>query len=148
MFGRYSEFFLQSDFELYNAKQKLIVTLGNLGRNENEIKEYVEAYDYFSKKKNKKKFDGSTGFRDLFVIIHNGHVLDIDSARHDLDYILGANRSFVRQWKSDVKYLKNSLANGKGFLWFRFLLLRVLSIGYIPFRWSEYQIKKMYEALR
>ena len=86
---------------------------------------------------NPSKFDGATIVKDLVDI----EELDLDAMVHDYEYLNGANRSFIKKWKADIKYIKNMERNGKGIRVFRFLMLTLLGIFFVPYCYMKYKLK-------
>ena len=56
------------------------------------------------------------------------------------EYLNGANRSFIKKWKADIRYIKNMEANGKGIRVFRFLILTLLGIFFVPYCYIKYKL--------
>ena len=56
------------------------------------------------------------------------------------EYINGANRSFIKKWNADIRYIKNMEANGKGIRVFRFFILTLLGIFFVPYCYIKYKL--------
>ena len=82
------------------------------------------------------EFDGATIVKDLVDI----EELDLDAMVHDYEYINGANRSFIKKWNADIRYIKNMEANGKGIRVFRFFILTLLGIFFVPYCYIKYKL--------
>ena len=122
-----SDFFKQDRETLAEYRYQLLMMLKYKGRNEKDINFYIEAYDFFCRFTT--KFDGATIVKDLNDLPN----LDLDAMLHDYQYLCGANKSFVRKWKSDLEYIKNMEKNGKGIRVFRLLLLTLSGILFVPY---------------
>ena len=129
-----SDFFKQDRETLAEYRYQLRMMLKYKGRNESEIDLYIEAYDFFCRFTT--KFDGATIVKDLVDI----EELDLDAMVHDYEYINGANRSFIKKWNADIRYIKNMEANGKGIRVFRFLILTLLGIFFVPYCYIKYKL--------
>lgn len=131
MFGSKNDFFLQKREALNKAFIEMTHILTLLDRDKEAIEEYREAFLFFID--NPRKFDGATIMRDLFMLKKDGNKLDIDAMLHDYEYITGANRNFIKKWNADLRYFNNMLLNGKGAQIFRFFLLMVTSVFFVPY---------------
>ena len=98
------------------------------------MEQYIIAFNYFVN--NPSKFDGVIIVKDLVDI----EELDLDAMVHDYEYLNGANRSFIKKWKADIRYIKNMEANGKGIRVFRFLILTLLGIFFVPYCYIKYKL--------
>jgi len=140
IFKSRSSFFVQYSWSLKQARINLEVALRFLGRSKTEVNQYLIAFDYFVI--NPKKFDGATIVRDLYMLrswTGQKYVkLSPDAMLHDYEYIMGANRSFTKKWKSDCKYFRNLLLNGKGVCWGRWLGLTIISPIYVPYKYIKH----------
>lgn len=129
MFGSKNKFFYQDVKTLSKLRYKLITLLKIKGRKRSEIKDYLKAYTYFII--NPSKFDGATIVKDLVDVRNGKYYLDADAMLHDYEYIVGANRNYIKKWKSDYKYVfVNMERNGKGVRVTRFLILTILGSFY------------------
>lgn len=135
MFGSRNNFFRQSISELRAAKSHLIELLNIKRRNKQAVKDYLEAFDYFVA--NPDDYDGATIVKDLVDIRTSKGYLDIDAMLHDYEYIHGANISFVKKWKSDMKYLKNMERNGKGIRIPRMAFLTIAGVVFVSYKWLK-----------
>ena len=95
------------------------------------------------------KFDGenwyyapSFVYTKDYVLEKDGNIeeLDLDAMVHDYEYINGANRNFIKKWNADIRYIKNMEANGKGIRVFRFLILTLLGIFFVPYCYIKYKL--------
>lgn len=132
MLGSKNNFFEQKLNILKKVKVDLVSMLKMKGRSHNDIGEYLNAFDYFIL--NPKKYDGATIVKDLVDIRIGSRYLDLDAMLHDYEYIVGANRSFHKKWKSDVRYIKGMELNGKGIRIPRLILLTILGIIFVPYK--------------
>ena len=135
--------FWSRDYTFYNDKETLEkyrkylkVILYIKGRDIKDIQEYLNAYNYFIT--HPSEFDGATIVKDL---VDFGE-LDLDAMLHDYEYINGANRSFIKKWNADIKYIKNMERNGKGIRVFRLFLLTIIGIIFVPYCYFKYKIIK------
>lgn len=149
--GSRNDFFENTPEKLAIARESLIALLTLKGRGVNDTEEYLEAYDWFCanpKTKGVPNYDGATVVKDLVDIRFEWGYLDADAMKHDYDYIVNrANTSWIRQWKADMKYIKNMEKNGKGIRVFRFLLLRFIGVFFIPYTYLKYSIKRWLKEL-
>lgn len=123
-----SDFFKQDRETLAEKRNEVVLLLKFKGLNSHEIDEFTDAYDFFCKFTT--KFDGATFVKDL----HDLPNLDLDAMYHDFQYIFeGANRNFIKKFKSDLKYIKNMEKNGKGIRVTRFILLTLSGILFVPY---------------
>lgn len=136
MFWSRDETFFESKIELSILRLKIQKFLKIKNRSHDDIELYLSAFDYFRKYPD--KFDGATIVKDLVDIGE----LDLDAMAHDYEYLMGANRSFVKKWKADYRYIQNMEKNGKGIRVFRLFLLTVIGILFVPYCWIKYQIKR------
>ena len=134
MFGSSNYTFYQSKFELANLREKVRNYLRLKDRKEAEIQDYLNAFDYFVV--NYDKFDGATIVKDLEDL----KGIDLDAMVHDYDYLHGANKNFIRKWNADIRYIKNMEANGKGIRVFRFFILTLLGIFFVPYCYIKYKL--------
>jgi len=142
MLGSKNDFF-KTDFSfLCQAKKDLIEGLRRLHRSEKDIKEYIDAFDFFIR--NPDKFDGATIVRDLYLLRYKYEgkylKLDADAMLHDYEYIIGANRDFKKKFKSDIKYFNNMLKNGKGVQLIRLVLLQTIAQLYVPYNYIKQKL--------
>lgn len=133
MFWSRDDTFFESKIELSILRLKIQKLLKIKNRSHQDIELYLSAFDYF--RKYPEKFDGATIVKDLVDIGE----LDLDAMVHDYEYLMGANRSFVKKWKADIKYIKNMEKNGKGIRVFRLFLLTIIGILFVPYCWIKYQ---------
>ena len=133
--------FWSRDYTFYNDKETLEkyrkylkVLLYIKGRDIKDIQEYLNAYNYFIT--HPSEFDGATIVKDL---VDFGE-LDLDAMVHDYEYLHGANRNFIKKWNADIRYIKNMEANGKGIRVFRFLILTLLGIFFVPYCYIKYKL--------
>lgn len=122
-----SEYFLKSDSELSYDRGNVINLLNIKGRNNKDIDLYLDAYDFFCVYK--KKFDGATIVKDLCDLPY----LDLDAVVHDYECLIGANRNYIKWFKSAWRYFENMRKNGKGNQTFRFVLLLIVGIIFVPY---------------
>ena len=131
--------FWSKDNTFYKSKEELqyllndIIKILTIKKNKN-IEQYIIAFNYFVN--NPSKFDGATIVKDLVDIGE----LDLDAMVHDYEYINGANRNFIKKWNADIRYIKNMEANGKGIRVFRFLILTLLGIFFVPYCYIKYKL--------
>ena len=132
--------FWSKDNTFYKSKEELqyllndIIKILTIKKNKN-IEQYIIAFNYFVN--NPSKFDGATIVKDLVDI----EELDLDAMVHDYEYLNGANRSFIKKWNADIRYIKNMEANGKGIRVVRFILLTIAGIGTIPYSYFKHLFK-------
>ena len=135
-----SVFFKQDRETLAEYRYQLRMMLKYKGRNESEIDLYIEAYDFFCRFTT--KFDGATIVKDLCDLPK----LDADAMVHDYECLIGANRNFIKWFKSSWKYFENMRKNGKGNQIFRFVLVCLAGLIFVPycalFTKKYYPIKK------
>jgi hypothetical protein len=123
-----NDFFKKDKYQLLSLKMEVYKLLFIKRRNHKEILEYLEAFDYFIEHPD--KYDGATIVQDLCDIPR----LDLDAMLHDYEYIVkGANRDFVKKWKSDLKYIQYMQKNGKGLRIIRMIALTLIGIVYVPY---------------
>lgn len=127
MFGSKNNFFNKSRFKIQKYRNQLIELLNIRARNQDDINQYLLAYDYFTVRPF--AYDGATIVKDLNDLPN----LDIDAMLHDYWYLTGANRSFKRKWIADYKYIRNMEKNGKGIRVFRLLLLTISGLIFVPY---------------
>jgi hypothetical protein len=127
MFGSKNNTFFKSKNELdlieYDMSQILLLK----GRSLEDIVKYKSAFEYFRIFPH--KFDGATIAKDLNDLPN----LDLDAMLHDYEYLQGANKSFIKKWRSDFRYIKNMERNGKGIRVFRLLLLTISGLVFVPY---------------
>jgi hypothetical protein len=120
------------------------------GYKEDEIKLYIEAFDFFTKNPN--DFDGATIVKDLVDL--NG--LDLDAMLHDYQYIVyRAAANFITKWQSDWMYAKGIERKGKGqyCAFTRLLVLTLIGVVFVPHSFlkrgkaDKKSIKKQYNIL-
>ena len=86
--------------------------------------------------------------KDEYKSVQRGYLpkLDADAMVHDYECLIGANRNFIKWFKSAWKYLENMRKNGKGNQIFRFVLLCLAGFFFVPycaiFTPKYYPIKK------
>lgn len=134
-----SDFFTQDHKTLEVLKGDMVQQLRRYGREETFIQKAIKAYDYFTM--DTKAYDGATIVRDLFDIKNGDSILSVSSMIHDYEYIMGANRSFKKNFKSNVDYIDNLLKNGKGLHIERFIGLTLISIFFVPFNYIKHKIQ-------
>ena len=87
-------------------------------------------------------YDGATFVKDLCDLPK----LDIDAMLHDYECLIGANRNFIKWFKSAWKFFENMRKNGKGNQIFRFVLVCLAGFVFVPycaiFTPKYYPIKK------
>lgn len=127
MFWSKNNTFFKPKFALENLREDMVQLLTLKGRSVHKIKQYEYAFFYFMQ--NPEKFDGATIVKDLNDLPN----LDLDAMLHDFEYLTGANKSFVKKWKSDFKYLRNMEKNGKGIRVFRFIILTLIGFFFVPY---------------
>ena len=131
--------FWSKDNTFYKSKEELqyllndIIKILTIKKNKN-IEQYIIAFNYFVD--NPSKFDGATIVKDLVDI----EELDLDAMVYDYEYLNGANRSFIRKWNADIRYIKNMEAKGKGIRVFRFFILTLLGIFFVPYCYIKYKL--------
>ena len=119
--------FNKSKLDLDNIYSNMSILLHLKGRNEKDIKDYQIAFKYF--RTFPFKFDGATIVKDLNDLPN----LDLDAMLHDFEYLKGANKSFSKKYKADIRYIKNMEKNGKGIRVVRFVLLTLVGIIFVPY---------------
>lgn len=137
-----SNFFTQDHDFLKKARYDLQIQLRNYGRNEMDISFALEAFDYFVI--NPEEYDGATIVRDLFDLRYTNPKVKLSSASlvHDYEYIIGANRNFIKNFKSNVRYIKWLISNGKPFLPLRFVGLTIISVFFVPYSYIKYKLQR------
>lgn len=138
MLGSRNNFFNQSFEVLSICRIDLKRLLKIKERSQSSIDEYLDAYDFFVI--NPFQFDGATIVKDLVDVRKNSNYLDCDAMLHDYEYINGANKSFIKKWKSDMKYIKNMEYNGKGIRILRFIILTLVGIVFVPYKYITNKI--------
>jgi hypothetical protein len=132
--------FQQDRETLADYRHKMIMMLIYKGRSQEDIDKYKEAYDFFCKFTT--KFDGATIVKDLCDLPR----LDLDAMVHDYECLIEANRNFIKWFKSAWRYFENMRKNGKGNQIFRFVLLCLAGIVFVPYCYlftpKYYLIKK------
>ena len=136
MLGSSNKTFYKNTEELKTIRKNIRVLLCIKERKMSDISDYLNAFDYFIRHPD--RFDGATIVKDLEDI----KGLDLDAMVHDYDYINGANRNFIKKWKADLKYIKNMEMNGKGIRVFRFFLLTIIGIIFVPYCYFKYKLIK------
>ena len=136
MFWSRDDTFKKSKTELDILRKNLKAYLHIIERKISDISDYLNAFDYFTVHSD--KFDGATIVKDLVDIGE----LDLDAMVHDYDYLHGANRSFIKKWNADIRYIKNMEANGKGIRVFRLLLLTIIGIVFVPYCFLKNTLNK------
>jgi len=127
MLGSRNNTFLKSKTELDLLEFDMSQILLLKGRSIEDIIEYKRAFAYF--RIFPFKFDGATIVKDLNDLPN----LDLDAMLHDYEYIQGANKDFIKKWYCDMRYIKNMEKNGKGIRVFRFILLTLIGIFFVPY---------------
>ena len=122
-----SDFFKQDRETLAEYRYQLLMMLKYKGRSEKDIDFYIEAYDFFCCFTT--KFDGATIVKDLCDLPK----LDLDAMVHDYECLIGANRNFIKWFKSAWRYFENMRKNGKGNQIFRFVLVSLAGIVFVPY---------------
>lgn len=122
-----SDFFARTRDELADDRHKVVRLLYIKGRNNNDIRLYLEAYDFFCRFTT--KFDGATIVKDLNDLPN----LDLDAMVHDYESLTGANRNFIKWFKAAWNYFENMRKNGKGNQIFRFILLLLAGFIFVPY---------------
>ena len=135
MFWSRDDTFFESKIELSILRLKIQKLLKIKNRSHDDIELYLSAFDYFRKYPD--KFDGATIVKDLVDIGE----LDLDAMVHDYEYLIGANRNFVKKWKADYRYIQNMEKNGKGIRVFRFFILTIIGIIFVPYCFFKYKLK-------
>ncbi len=130
MFGSKNDFFYQDIIDLHESKLQAEFILKSLGRSDNDILDYLEAFDYFVA--NPSDYDGATIVKDLVDIRKGKYYLDLDAMLHDFEYLNGADNKFNIKWKSDWRYIKNMELNGKGLRIFRLTVLSLYGLYTVP----------------
>jgi len=114
-----------SELDVIFKNMQELLTLKN--RSLDDIWLYKKAFLYFRNKPY--SFDGATIVKDLNDLPN----LDLDAMLHDYEYLIGANKSFVKKFKADIRYIKNMEKNGKGIRVVRFILLTLIGIIFVPY---------------
>ena len=127
MLGSKNNTFYKSKTDLDNLYYDMDVLLRIKGRSDNDVLKYKRAFNFF--RTFPFKFDGATIVKDLNDLPN----LDLDAMLHDYEYLCGANKSFIRKWKSDFHYIRNMEKNGKGIRVFRLILLTLTGIIFVPY---------------
>ena len=122
-----STFFSQDRETLADYRYKMIMMLQYKGRTDKEIDSYIEAYDFFCRFTT--KFDGATIVKDLCDLPK----LDIDAMAHDYECLIGANRNFIKWFKSAWRYFENMRKNSKGNQIIRFVLVYLAGLIFVPY---------------
>lgn len=123
------------------ARVDLVNVLKAKGRNDNDIDDYLIAFDFFCEYP--QYYDGATIVRDLYDVAYwyNGKrlKLDLDAMLHDYDFIKGVEKTVKGFARSNVRYYKNMLKNGKGNRFIRcYILLMVILPFYVPYSKKKY----------
>lgn len=127
MFWSKNNTFRKKSEEIDSLFKKMLELLTLKDRNIEDIWNYTQAFLYF--RSNPYAFDGATIVKDLNDLPN----LDLDAMVHDWQYLTGANKSFVKKFKSDLYYIRNMEKNGKGIRVVRFLLLTLIGIIFVPY---------------
>lgn len=127
MLGSKNNTFYKSNEYLNGLYSNMNLLLFLKGRNEKDIKDYQNAFQYFQRFPF--KFDGATIVKDLNDLPN----LDLDAMLHDYEYLKGANKDFVKKWYCDIRYIKNMEKNGKGIRVVRFILLSLIGLIFVPY---------------
>lgn len=127
MFWSKNNTFRKTPEELDSIFSDMILLLNLKGRNDLDVVYYVRAFNFF--RSNPYKFDGATIVKDLNDLPN----LDLDAMVHDWHYISGANKNFIKKFNADYRYIKNMEKNGKGIRVFRFFLLTISGILFVPY---------------
>ncbi len=127
MFWSKNNTFKKTRVELDDLYSNMNLLLFLKGRNDKDIELYQKAFKYF--RTFHFKFDGATIAKDLNDLPN----LDLDAMVHDYEYLQGANRNFIKKFKADYRYIRNMEKNGKGIRVFRFLLLTLSGILFVPY---------------
>lgn len=122
-----STFFSQDRETLAEYRYQMIMMLRYKNRKDEEIDLYIQAYDFFCRFTT--KFDGATIVKDLCDLPK----LDLDAMVHDYECLIGANRNFVKWFKSAWTYFENMRKNGKGNQIIRFVLLCLAGFFFVPY---------------
>lgn len=122
-----SDIFFRNPEELSILRSDMIDLLTLKRRNDSDINLYKSAFDFFCV--HKKKFDGATIVKDLEDLPK----FDADAVVHDYECLIGANRNYVKWFKSAWRYFENMRKNGKGNQIFRFVLLLIIGIFFVPY---------------
>lgn len=140
MFGSKNNTFYKTRTELDSIYHDMDVLLRIKGRSEDDVWKYKKAFTYFRTFPH--KFDGATIVKDLNDLPN----LDLDAMLHDYECLIGANRNFIKWFKSAWKYFENMRKNGKGNQIFRFVLVCLAGFVFVPycaiFTPKYYPIKK------
>lgn len=123
MFWSRNDFFKQSKSDLIICEEKVKALLKIKGRSDYDIAHYLMAYKYFVN--NPSKYDGATIVKDLVDVRNVSYYLDSDAMVHDYEYVQGANRNYIKKFKSDLKYINNMELNGKGVRILRLIFLTI-----------------------
>ncbi|MFM1776346.1 MAG: hypothetical protein RJA53_1956, partial [Bacteroidota bacterium] len=108
MFGSINIYFRQSPEALIKGKKEVMYYLASKGYNDNQIKLYLDAYDYFVV--NPTDFDGATLVKDFYDIPG----LDLDAMLHDYHYIrYNVATNFKYKKMADKLFLVGMLKKGK-----------------------------------
>lgn len=127
MLGSKNNTFYKTRTELDNLYTNMVLLLFLKGRNEEDINQYRKAFTYFRTFPH--KFDGATIVKDLCDLPK----LDIDAMVHDYECLIGANRNFIKWFKSAWRYFENMRKNGKGNQIFRFVLVCFAGLIFVPY---------------
>ena len=120
-------FFSQDRETLDEYRYRMVMMLRYKGRTEIEINQYKNAYNFFCRFST--KFDGATIVKDLCDLPH----LDLDAMVHDYECLIGANRNFIKWFKSAWNYFENMRKNGKGNQIIRLVLLCLAGFFFVPY---------------
>lgn len=135
-----SDVFSQDENTLNILENDMYTLLVLKARKRKDIRLYQDAFDFF--RNFTTKFDGATIVKDLCDLPK----LDIDAMVHDYECLIGANRNFIKWFKSAWRYFENMRKNGKGNQIFRFVLVCLVGFFFVPycalFTPKYYPIKK------
>ena len=126
-----NDFFYQPLATLFKLKGELKDLLRLKKRSEEDIFQYMRAYEFFINRPD--KYDGATIVKDLVDIRNGKYYLDADAMLHDFEYIRGASSNFLSKWKCDLRYIKNMEKNGKGVRVFRLIILTFFGLFLVPY---------------
>lgn len=119
--------FSQDELTLNVLENDMYSLLVMKGRTKAEINHYMNAFAFF--RKFTTKFDGATIVKDLCDLPK----LDLDAMVHDYECLIGANRNFIKWFKSAWNYFENMRKNGKGNQIFRFVLVSLVGLIFVPY---------------
>ena len=122
-----SDVFSQDENTLNVLENDMYMLLVIKQRTKEDIRLYQDAFEFF--RHHKTKFDGATIVKDLCDLPK----LDLDAMAHDYECLIGANRNFIKWFKSAWKYFENMRKNGKGNQIFRFVLVCLAGFVFVPY---------------